>query len=238
MCSIHQGCRTLTSFALLLCICLCRSQQPKKPGLGQLIATAQLGDADAQYQLALVYKYGSSEIPKDSAKAIQWLRVLAAKGDRRGENGLGNAYLHGYGVAEDDTTAFDWFYKAAVKGYPAARFNLAGTYRRGLGTPQNAREALNWFLQAARNGHPSAQQTLCIQYQEGLLVDADPTIAYAWCLIAQAGEQTHPEVLITYLSKATAKLSSPQVQEAGTLASSWIANHKMGGRCLCIPDRF
>ena len=231
MCSTNRVNRTLTSFALLscLCICSCHSQQPKNPSLGQLIAKAQKGDSEAQYQLGLLYERGSPEAAKDSVKAIQWFRVLADKGDRRGENALGIAYLHGYGVTEDDTTGFEWFYKAAVKGYPAAQFNLAGTYYRGRGTPKNGKEAFNWFMEAARNGEPSAQETLCVQYQGGLLVDADPTIAYVWCLIAQTGQQKHPEVLNTYLSKAAAKLSSPQVQEARTLASSWIANHKVGG---------
>jgi hypothetical protein len=230
MCSTNRVNRTLTSFALLscLCICSCHSQQPKNPSLGQLIAKAQKGDSEAQYQLALLYERGSPEAAKDSAKAIQWFRVLADKGDRRGENAVGIAYLHGYGVTEDDTTGFEWFYKAAVKGYPAAQFNLAGTYYRGRGTPKNGKEAFNWFVEAARNGEPSAQQMLCAQYQAGLLVDADPTIAYAWCLIAQTGQQKHPEVLYKYLSKAAA-LSSTQVQEARTLASSWIANHRMGG---------
>jgi hypothetical protein len=212
-----------------LCICSCHSQQPKNPSLGQLLAKAQKGDADAQYQLALLYERGSSEAAKDSAKAIQWFRILADKGDGRGENGLGIAYLHGYGVAEDDATGFEWFYKAAMKGYPAAQFNLAGTYYQGRGTPKNAKEAFNWFVEAARNGEPSAQAVLCAQYQGGHVVEADPTIAYAWCLIAQTGKQKRPEVLNTYLSKAAAKLSSAQVQEARTLASSWIANPKMGG---------
>ena len=79
---------------------------------------------------------------KDSVKAIQWFRVLADKGDRRGENALGIAYLHDYGVTEDDTTGFEWFYKAAVKGYPAAQFNLAGTYYRGRGTQKNEKRPL------------------------------------------------------------------------------------------------
>ena len=230
-CSTNRLHRALVSFAMFstLCICSCHSQQPKNPSLGQLLAKAQKGDSEAEYQLGLLYERGSPEAAKDSAKAIQWFRVLADKGDRRGDNALGVAYLHGYGVTEDDTTGFEWFYKAAVKGYPAAQFNLAGIYYRGRGTPKNGKEAFNWFVEAARNGEPSAQEMLCVQYQSSFLVDADPTIAYAWCLIAQTGGQTHPEVLNTYLTKALAKLSSPQLQEARMLASSWIANHKAGG---------
>jgi TPR repeat protein len=59
---------------------------------------------------------GSPEAPKDSAKAVEWFKRLAEKGDRRGENALGVAYRHGYGVAEDDAVGFEWFYKAALKG--------------------------------------------------------------------------------------------------------------------------
>lgn len=129
-CSTNRLHRALVSFAMFstLCICSCHSQQPKNPSLGQLLAKAQKGDSEAEYQLGLLYERGSPEAAKDSAKAIQWFRVLADKGDRRGDNALGVAYLHGYGVTEDDTTGFEWFYKAAVKGYPAAQFNLAGIY--------------------------------------------------------------------------------------------------------------
>jgi Sel1 repeat len=143
-CSTNRLNRALTSFALLssLCICSCHSQQPKNPSLGQLLAKAQKGDLEAEYQLGLLYERGSPEAAKDSAKAIQWFRVLADKGDRRGENALGIAYLHGYGVTEDDTTGFEWFYKAAVNGYPAAQFNLAGSYYRGRGTPKNGKKPL------------------------------------------------------------------------------------------------
>jgi hypothetical protein len=119
--------------------------------------------------------------------------------------------------------------QAALKGYPAAQFNLAGAYYRGRGTPKNRKEAFNWFAEAARNGEPSAQEALCVQYQNNVLVEADPTMAYAWCLIAQSSNHKHPEILSTYLNKAQAVLSATQLQEAKMLASSWTADHKSGG---------
>jgi hypothetical protein len=230
-CATNRFRRSLGLITCLLTFCLssCHSQSPAKPSLSQLLARAQKGDSDSQYQLGLLYEHGSPETPKDSARAVEWFRRLAGNGDRRGENALGIAYLHGYGVTEDDAVGFEWFYKAALKGYPAAQFNLAGAYYRGRGTPKNRKEAFNWFAEAARNGEPSAQEALCVQYQNNVLVEADPTMAYAWCLIAQSSNHKHPEILSTYLNKAQAVLSATQLQEAKMLASSWSEDHKSGG---------
>ncbi len=224
-----RPCQALAVLIFLFVTSSCSSQSPTKQSFRQLLSKAQQGDSDSQYQLGMLYEHGSPETPEDSTKAVEWFKRLADKGDRRGENALGIAYLHGYGVTEDDAVGFEWFYKAALKGYPAAQFNLAGTYYRGRGTPKNRPEALNWFVEAAKNGESSAQGVLCIQYQSNILAVADPTMAYAWCLVAQTNDRKHAEVLNTYLNKAHAILSDQQIEEAKRLASSWNANHTSGG---------
>lgn len=129
----------------------CHSQTSTKPSLAQLLSKAQKGDSDAQYQLGLLYDHGSSETPPDHVKAVKWFTGLANQGDRRGENALAIAYMHGYGIPEDEAVGFEWFYKAALKGYPPAQFNLAGAYYRGRGTPKNDKEAFDWFLSGHEN---------------------------------------------------------------------------------------
>jgi hypothetical protein len=207
----------------------CYSQTSTKPSLAQLLSKAQKGDSDAQYQLGLLYERGSSEIPPDQVKAVKWFTGLANQGDRRGENALGIAYMHGNGIPEDQAVGFEWFYKAALKGYPPAQFNLAGAYYRGRGTPKNDKEAFEWFVEAAKNGESSAQQTLCTQYQNNRLVEPDPTMAYAWCLVAKQSSNNHLEIVETFLNKARVMLSATELSEAAMLASSWSATHKSGG---------
>jgi Sel1 repeat len=225
----HRFFLTISALLLLYDSTSCDSQAPPKQSLHQLLAMAQKGDADSQYQLGMLYEQGSPEATKDSTKAVEWFRRLAEKGDRRGENALGIAYRHGYGVAEDDAVGFEWFYKAALKGYPAAQANLAGAYDGGHGTPRNGSAAFSWRVEAAKNGEFSAQIALCNAYQNGSLVEADPTMAYAWCLAAQAGNHKSSERLIDYLDKAQSLLSPSQAKEAMELASSWSLNHKSGG---------
>ncbi|MEI9969815.1 MAG: tetratricopeptide repeat protein [Terracidiphilus sp.] len=231
-CGVRKFRKTLVSIPLLFTLLGTNSSHPQaltKPSLDQLLSKAQKGDSDSQYQLGLLYEHGSPETPKDSAEAVKWFIRLADNGDRRGENALGIAYLHGYGVTENEAVGFEWFYKAALKGYPAAQFNLAGAYYQGRGIQKNTKEAFNWFAEAARNGESSAQAVLCIEYQSNRLIEADPTLSYAWCLIAKETGDKHPEVLSTYLNKARSMLSASQLNEAKMLASSWIANHKSGG---------
>jgi TPR repeat protein len=160
--------------------------QPPATSQNELLTRAQTGDSDAQYQLGLLYERGSTDIPKDYSKALEWFRRSAEKGNPKAETALGIAYGHGYGVVEDDRAAFNWFYKAALKGYPAAQHNLATDYRSGRGTPKNESEAFDWSLKSALNGEASSQLVLCATYQKSTSGELDPTMAYAWCLIAQA----------------------------------------------------
>ena len=159
---------------------------------------------------------------------------------QKGENALGIAYGHGYGVVEDDAVGFNWFYKAALKGYPAAQHNLAGGYRSGRGTPKNESAAFDWSLKAAleRRGATS-QLMLCATYQKSTSGELDPTMAYAWCLIAQASAPKHLdshkaytdkqlELLKTYTDRVRVSLSPVQLQEASSLAATWDAGYPFG----------
>jgi hypothetical protein len=176
----------------------------------------------------MLYQVGSPETPKDSTKAVEWFKRLADKGDARGENALGVAYLHGYGVVEDSAVGFDWFYKAALKGYSSAQDNLAATYITGHGTPKSGPEAFHWYFESARSGDSTAQVALCGEYQRGRIVEVDPAMAYAWCLIAQGRVLTHPESLVKYLGTVLMQLTPAQLLEAKEIASSWKTNQKSG----------
>ena len=169
----------------LISVVACKSQSPSNRTLRQILPLAQKGDAESQYQLGMLYKEGSPETPKDPVRAVDWFRRSAEQGNAQAENALGIAFQHGYGVTRDDVVGFDWLYKAALKGNAPAQHNLALAYHAGQGTLKSESEAFTWFLESARNGQASSQARLCAVYQQGNLgVAADPTMAYAWCLIA------------------------------------------------------
>jgi hypothetical protein len=215
-------------FLLGTSFCISQTQAPKE-NFHQLLAKAQSGDPDAEYRLGLLYHRGSPETPKDETKATEWFRRSAEKGDPKGENALGIAYMQGDGVAKDDKASFDWVYKSALQGNPKGEAALWVFYHRGAGTPKNESEGLHWLVSSAQNGYPAAQVALCAFYQSHMLVGTDPTMAYAWCLIARTTDTEQAATVGRELSKAKSVLTPSQLVEAKMLASSWNANHKSGG---------
>jgi len=85
---------------------------------------AKAGDAEAQYQLAALYRSGNG-VQKDHAEAVQWLQRAARKGHAKAQYNLAIMYQRGWGVAEDQDQARTWFKAAASQGDDAARRQLA-----------------------------------------------------------------------------------------------------------------
>ena len=63
-------------------------------------------------------------------RTYQVFRSLAEQGDARGQNGLGNMYVTGQGVAKDDVEAVRWYRMAAKQGHAQAQHNLGVMYER------------------------------------------------------------------------------------------------------------
>ena len=70
-------------------------------------AAAQ-GDADAQFNLGLMYDMGEG-VPENDAEAVHWFRKAAEQGDADAQFYLGRIYFLGEGVTEDFTLAYKWF---------------------------------------------------------------------------------------------------------------------------------
>ncbi|WP_374344721.1 tetratricopeptide repeat protein [Azonexus sp.] len=66
------------------------------------------GDADAAYNLGLVYQHGDG-VPADPARALTWYRAAADKGDKPAQFQIGLMYQNGEGVAADPAEAHRWF---------------------------------------------------------------------------------------------------------------------------------
>ncbi len=93
---------------------------------------AEQGDADCQYNLALMYEHGIALV-KDEKQAIVWYRKSAEQGNSNAQFNLGVLYENGRGTAVDFKQANQWYRKAAVQGDALAIGNLGMLYLRGDG---------------------------------------------------------------------------------------------------------
>ena len=73
---------------------------------------AEQGDADAQFNLGVMYANGEGVL-KDEAEAVRWFRLAADQGNAFAQYDLGVMYANGEGVPQDDAEAVRWFRLAA-----------------------------------------------------------------------------------------------------------------------------
>jgi hypothetical protein len=85
---------------------------------------AELGDAEAQYNIGVMYDEGAGR-PQDLAAAANWYRKAAQQGFMDAQTNLGMMYYHGQGVNRDHAEAARWFRMAADQGDAEAARYLA-----------------------------------------------------------------------------------------------------------------
>ena len=76
---------------------------------------AEEGDADAQFNLGLMYETGDGAA-RDYAEAIKWYRLAARQGISKAQNNLGVMYELGTGVLQNNVTAHTWYNIASANG--------------------------------------------------------------------------------------------------------------------------
>ena len=68
---------------------------------------AKSGNAEAQYQLASLYRSGRG-VAQDDALAFKWMQAAAEQGHVRAQFNLGTMYVAGRGAARDDAKGRAW----------------------------------------------------------------------------------------------------------------------------------
>jgi TPR repeat protein len=125
----------------------------------QLKATTAKGatdDAQAQFQLGVIYEFGGEGVAIDVARAANWYRKAAEQGLPRAQYTLGRLYVDGEGVPQDYQQAVHWLRKAAAQNYVLAWNRLGVMYERGQGVPRDDVEAFKWFSLAAQRQNIAA----------------------------------------------------------------------------------
>ena len=120
---------------------------------------AEKGDAEAQYQVSLMYKDGTG-VEKDICEAIEWCKKSA-------RGGFGKAICHLYNLGKwfEDNSRFDEAFEcyeiAAKQGWLDAQFKVAEFQESGCGgCDRDLNAAVEFYLLQAQQGNQRAQNSL------------------------------------------------------------------------------
>ena len=129
---------------------------------GEYIAALELyetlagqGNAEAQFQLGLMYEQGLGT-DADRQIAQRYYQQAAEQQSPQALDALGTLYLKGEGVIQNFKESLRLFQQAAAQGYPQAQHNLGIAYADGKGTFRDPVKAHMWFNLASASGYPQA----------------------------------------------------------------------------------
>jgi len=86
--------------------------------------SAEQGNAEAQYNLAMLYDRGIG-VENNDIEALKWYRQAAEQGYAKAQYNLGMMYYFGKGVPQDKATGYQWVILAADRGLEAAKVAMA-----------------------------------------------------------------------------------------------------------------
>ncbi|MDP2357384.1 MAG: SEL1-like repeat protein [Beijerinckiaceae bacterium] len=112
---------------------------------------AELGDLDAAYGLAVLYREGTG-VPRDKAESVKWLKRAADERHIAAMVEYAIVLFNGDGAEKSEAGAAKLFAKAAQANSPIAQNRLARLYAAGRGVKVNAVEAMKWHILARANG--------------------------------------------------------------------------------------
>jgi len=172
---------------------------------------AEIGDVDAQYEVAEAFQYGLYGYQKDYTEYCRWIAKAAAAGHTAAklrlvetdaakahffatkklaesdnidaQSELGLLYQYGKGVQKDYEKAFKWLTKAAEAGNAKAQSALGHLYDNP-GDYKNLSLAAKWYRRAADQGKPQAQYYLGWNYSIGRGIKKDTLQALKWLKLA------------------------------------------------------
>ena len=151
-------------------------------GRARIRAQAEEGDAEAQFNLGILYEDGKG-VSQDAAEAVRWYSLSADQGFREAQYLLGLMCDEGTGVAQDHSKAVEWWLKASEQGHPMAQCNLGGSYFDAIGVPEDCKEGLKWLQLSAEQGQEEALTSLNFMQQADRITAPSPGAAVTTVLL-------------------------------------------------------
>ena len=91
--------------------------------ISELKRAAELGDAEAQYNLGVCYDFAKG-VEKNLQEAVKWYRKAAEQGNDSAQLNLGYSYDFGEGVIQNKIKAYAWYALASKNGNEKASKNM------------------------------------------------------------------------------------------------------------------
>ncbi len=154
---------------------------------------AAAGDAQAAYQLGIMYDLGQG-VASNAATALDWYRRAGAGGVADGAFNAAVMLDDGQSVGRDRAQAAVWYARAAVHGNARAAMNLARLYQAGDGVPHNDVAALAWLEMAAPRVPIARQRLRQLRAQISAMTPEPEEIPPAPQLTPSSGQR--PEELV------------------------------------------
>jgi len=123
-----------------------------KTAFEEYLPLAEAGNADAQYWIGYIYRYGLGR-KQNYKKAVEWFIKAAKNGDVAVIGDLGYMAGKGHGMPKSIDREICLYRLAAERGYSDAQWNLYLTLPVNFSTIDEVKSLLN---RAARQGQPNA----------------------------------------------------------------------------------
>lgn len=155
-------------------------QQKLAEALPWLHKAAELGHANAAFELASYYELGLG-VTRDYTQAKTFYEKAIQQGHSDAYFNLALLFINPKAPFHNLTAARNTMQVLAERGDAEAQFSLALMMDDSLGeTPSNPAQALHWTYAAAKNDHPKAQFSLGMHFLRGEQVQRNPKDAFEW----------------------------------------------------------
>ncbi len=154
--------------------------------------SAELGNAEAQYNLGFCYQTGTI-VEKNQKKAIEWYLKSAEQGFNDAFYQLMMAYGNGEGIDQDPKKAFTYALKCAENNDGTCMWNVVNCYYSGIGTDKNINDMIKWAIRLGKLQNPenlaksgyitSSRLQLAYLYRDGKEIKQNYFESYLWFLI-------------------------------------------------------
>lgn len=168
--------------------------KPDKAGIAAIRQAAEANDAQAQYRLGCLYRYGWG-VEVDPQQALSWLG--RASGQRHSLARREFFDLQTWGEAqalEAKAQKLLALRRQGEAGNADVQFKLGMMYRDGLGVQRDYPESVKWLTLASEQGLADAQFRLGMMYYRGHGVAKDSGQARIW--LKRAADQEHDRALL------------------------------------------
>lgn len=159
------------------------------------IQSANHGDAEAQFEMGLIYYLGR-RVARDYKIAADWFLKASSQKLAKAQDALGIMYANGKYFKEDGVVAAQWFMKAANQGHTRSEY-MYGLYKWfGTKVPKDRVGAFKYFQKAAKSGHLKSTYRVGVMYLYGDGVKLNNDKAAKWLLEAASQGHTKSQYLI------------------------------------------